>query len=113
MIALISTTDATVSTETGYDNDSEYSRDRNKVIIVSLITISSNKVRSTNLSSCGRGKPSSAQETWGVGAPDAMHFKLTEGPGWSVWLMKRYSSTGAESEEEKNDLITPFWIRQS
>lgn len=37
--------------------------------------------RNTNLSTWGRGNPSSDQETCGVGAPDAMHFKLTEGPG--------------------------------
>lgn len=36
----------------------------------------------------GKGKPSRAQATWGVGFPAAEHFSDTAGPGWRVCSMK-------------------------
>lgn len=36
----------------------------------------------------GRGKPSKAQVTCGVGLPAAEHFKDTAGPGCNVCSMK-------------------------
>lgn len=41
--------------------------------------------------------------TEGVGLPEAMHFRLTEGPGCSVCSMKRYFRTGIVSVEEKHE----------
>jgi hypothetical protein len=56
----------------------------------------------------GKGKPSNAHDTCGVGFPAAEHFKDTAGPGCSVCSMKEYSSTGGASEmlTRKTSLIT-------
>lgn len=45
----------------------------------------------------GKGKPSNAHDTWGVGFPAAEHFKDTAGPGWRVCSMNEYRSTGGAS----------------
>lgn len=50
----------------------------------------------------GRGKPSKAQVTCGVGLPAAEHFKDTAGPGCNVCSMKEYSSIGGASTKSKN-----------
>lgn len=46
----------------------------------------------------GKGNPSSVQDIWGVGFPDALHFKETAGPGCSVCSMKLYRRIGGASE---------------
>lgn len=51
----------------------------------------------TYLPLVGKGKPSSAQDTCGVGFPAAEHFNDTAGPGWRVCSMKVYWSMGGAS----------------
>lgn len=51
----------------------------------------------TYLPLVGKGKPSNAHDTCGVGFPAAEHFKDTAGPGWSVCSMNEYRSTGGAS----------------
>lgn len=62
----------------------------------------------TYLPLVGKGKPSNAHDTCGVGFPAAEHFKDTAGPGWSVCSMNEYRSTGGASGTLtcKSSLIT-------
>jgi hypothetical protein len=48
----------------------------------------------TDLSFCGKGKPSRRHVIWGVGLPVAMHFSDTGGPGCMVWWINLYRSCG-------------------
>ena len=55
------------------------------------------------------GNPSSNHSIVGGGFPLAIHFRETEGPGWSVCSENLYSKAGMASEIQKNKKFDFKW----